>query len=59
MSFPLAAWLSRHSTRSYGHLVCSMDIRYILWSFGKYFQFLVYCPKNNLATLTMVCVCSR
>jgi hypothetical protein len=28
-----------------------MAIYYILWSFGIFFSVLVYCTKNNLATL--------
>jgi hypothetical protein len=35
----------------YGHLVYFMVIWYILWPFGIFLPFLVYCTKKNLATL--------
>jgi hypothetical protein len=36
---------------NYGHLVFFMAIWYILWSFGTFFPILVFCFKENLATL--------
>jgi hypothetical protein len=38
----------------YGHLVYFIAIWYILWSFGIFDPFLVYCANKNLATLVHI-----